>query len=72
MLYADIIDYVASHDHFDQQIGFGLKETTGQIETISQGHYWERRAALGNLPILFFFLGLVVILIRLGLILVRN
>jgi len=68
MSYADIVDYVTSHDHFAQQIGFSLKETTGQIETICQGHYWERRAALGLLPILFFFLALVAILIRLGLI----
>jgi hypothetical protein len=66
MSYADIIDYVASHDHFAQQIGFRLNETTGQIETICQGQYWERRAALGILPILFFFLALVALLIRLG------
>ena len=34
--------------------------------SVSQGQYWERRAALGILPFWFFFLGLVAQLIRLG------
>jgi hypothetical protein len=59
--YEQIVDYVATHRSLAEQIGF--KE-----RTISQGQYWERRAALGILPFLFFFLALVVQLIRLGVI----
>ena len=66
MSYADIVDYVSNHDDFAQQIGFKPKPSSGQIETISQGQYWERRAALGVLPLLFFFLALVAQLTRLG------
>lgn len=68
MSYADIVDYVASHEDFAQQIGFRPNERSGHIETICQGHYWERRARLGVLPLLFFFLALVAALIHLGLI----
>lgn len=49
-------------------LGFTQRTPTGQLRTISKGHYWERRAALGLLPFLFFFLGLVGQLIRLGVI----
>lgn len=68
MSYADIVDYVASHADFAQQLGFRPHRTSGQIETICQGQYWERRAALGVLPLLFFLLALVAALIRLGLV----
>src|SRR5512147_1714330 len=59
--YEQIVDYVATHAGLALALGF----TRG---TISKGQYWERRAALGLLPVLFFFLGLVGQLIRLGVI----
>lgn len=59
--YEQIVDYVATHAELAIALGFTLR-------TISKGHYWERRAALGLLPFLFFFLGLVGQLIRLGVI----
>jgi hypothetical protein len=59
--YEQIVDYVATHPALAQALGF----TQG---TICKGRYWERRAALGLLPFLFFFLGLVGQLIRLGVI----
>jgi hypothetical protein len=59
--YEQIVDYVRTHPELAQQLGF----TRG---TISQGQYWERRVALGALPFLFFFMGLVGQLIRLGVI----
>lgn len=57
--YEEIIDYVADHAELAKQLGFGER-------TISKGQYWERRQALGILPFLFFFLGLVGQLVRLG------
>ena len=59
--YEQIVDYVATHPALAQALGF----TQG---TICKGRFWERRAALGLLPFLFFFLGLVGQLIRLGVI----
>jgi hypothetical protein len=59
--YEQIVDYVATHPELALALGF----TQG---TICKGRYWERRAALGLLPFLFFFLGLVGQLIRLGVI----
>jgi len=59
--YDQIVDYVATHPELALALGF----TQG---TICKGRYWERRAALGLLPFLFFFLGLVGQLIRLGVI----
>ena len=59
--YEQIIDYVASHPDLARQMGFAGC-------TISKGQYWERRQALGVLPCLFFFLGLVGQLVRLGVI----
>ncbi|HXF84686.1 MAG TPA: transposase [Anaerolineales bacterium] len=59
--YEQIVDSVATHPDLAEQIGF-----TGR--TISKGQYWERRQALGILPFLFFFLGLVGQLVRLGVI----
>jgi hypothetical protein len=56
--YGQIVDYVATHGELALELGFDER-------TISQGQYWERRAALGILPFLFFFLGLVAQLIRL-------
>ena len=38
------------------------------FRTISQIQYWQRRQALGVLPFAFFFLALVALLIRVGLI----
>jgi len=59
--YEQIVDYVRTHPELAQQLGFARG-------TISQGQYWERRVALGALPFLFFFMGLVGQLIRLGVI----
>jgi hypothetical protein len=59
--YEQIVDYVATHAELALALGFSQR-------TISKGQYWERRAALGLLPFLFFFLGLVGQLIRLGVI----
>jgi hypothetical protein len=50
--YEQIVDYVRTHPELAQQLGFARG-------TISQGQYWERRVALGALPFLFFFIGLV-------------
>ena len=68
MSYADIVDYVASQSDLARQLGFNRVNQHGQVRTISQGQYWERRAALGILPYVFFFLALVGYLIQLGLI----
>ena len=68
MSYADIVDYVADQPDLARQLGFKPTDQPGQFQTISQGQYWERRAALGLLPWLFFFLALVGQLIQLGLI----
>ena len=59
--YEQIVDQVATQPQLALALGF----TQGAI---SKGQYWERRAALGLLPFLFFFLGLVGQLIRLGVI----
>jgi hypothetical protein len=59
--YDQMIDYVRNNPGLAHQLGFAGT-------TISQGQYWERRAALGTLPFLFFFIGLVGQLIRLGVI----
>lgn len=50
--YDQMVDYVRTHPGLSHQLGF-----TGA--TVSQGQYWERWAALGTLPFLFFFMGLV-------------
>jgi hypothetical protein len=57
--YEQIVDHVKSNPSLAQALGF-------QESVISLGHYWERRMALGMLPFLFFFFGLVAQLIRLG------
>jgi hypothetical protein len=59
--YEQIVDAVATQEELAQALGFSQR-------TISKGQYWERRAALGLLPFLFFFLGLVGQLLRLGVI----
>jgi hypothetical protein len=59
--YEQIVDYVATHQELATALGFEKRAP-------SQGHYWERRAALGILPFFFFFLALVAQLIRLGVI----
>lgn len=66
--YEQIVDYVATHEALAIALGFIQRTAAGQLRTISKGHYWERRAALGLLPFLFFYLGLVGQLIRLGVI----
>lgn len=60
--YEQIVDHVTTHRQLAVALGF-------EGRTISQGQYWERRATLGILPFLFFFLALAVQLIRLGVIL---
>ena len=57
--YEQIVDQVATHRELASALGFAGR-------TISQGQYWERRAALGVLPFLFFFLALVAQLLRMG------
>ncbi len=64
--YRQMVDWVASDAALAQALGFPLDE--GDAHTISQGRYWERRQALGVLPFLLFFLGLVAQLVRLGVI----
>ena len=66
--YEQIVDYVATHAELALVLGFSQRTPEGPLRTISKGQYWERRAALGPLPFLFFFLGLVGQLIRLGVI----
>ena len=64
--YRQMVDWVALDVGLAQALGFPVQD--GQPQTISQGHYWERRQALGLLPFFFFFFGLVAQLIRLGVI----
>ena len=59
--YEQVVDYVRTHPELAHELGF-------ERRSISQGQYWERRAALGILPLLFFFIGLAGQLIRLGVI----
>jgi hypothetical protein len=66
--YDQIVDYVATHEGPALALGFSQRTLAGKLYTISKGQYWERRAALGLLPFLCFFLGLVGQLIRLGMI----
>lgn len=66
--YEQIVDYVLTYEELAIALGFTQRTSAGQLRTISKGQYWERRAALGLLPFLFFFLGLVGQLMRLGVI----
>jgi hypothetical protein len=66
--YEQIVDYVATHAGLALALGFTPRSPPGKLCTIGKGRYWERRAALGLRPFLFFFLGLVGVLIRLGVI----
>jgi len=59
--YEQVVDWVATQPELAQALGFGE-------HTISQGQYWQRRAGLGVLPFLLFFLGLAAQLVRLGVI----
>jgi hypothetical protein len=65
MSYSDIVDYVRSHDDLADLL-FTQRIASGRVISISQGQYWERRAALGILPLVLFFLGLVWQLVCLG------
>jgi len=67
MPYHVIIQYLRDHPPLALAMGFPC-DTQGHPRTISQGQYWERRQALGLLPLLFFIIGLVWQLIRLGVI----
>lgn len=67
-IYDQIVDYVATHADLALALGVTQRLPSGKLYTISIGQYWERRAALGLLPFLFFFLALVGQLIRLGVI----
>ena len=64
--YEQMVDWVATSEGLALALGFSQSTLSGAFHTISKGQYWERRTALGILPFLFFFLGLVVQLIRLG------
>jgi hypothetical protein len=62
MGYEEVIDYFRGHPTAAQVAGFPPDRT------ISIGHYWDRRRALGVLPFWFFFIALVGQLVRLGVI----
>ena len=64
--YEQMVDWVGTNEGLAFALGFTQRTPTGKLRTISKGQYWERRTALGILPFLFFFLGLVAQLIRLG------
>jgi hypothetical protein len=64
--YEQMVDWVATNETLALALGFTQRTPEGKLQTISKGQYWERRAALGILPFLFFFLALVAQLIRLG------
>jgi hypothetical protein len=64
--YEQIVDLVATHLGLAMALGFTQPTSADKPHTISKGRYWTRRAALGVLPFLFFFLGLVAQLMRLG------
>jgi hypothetical protein len=49
--YEQIVDYVATHETLTIALGFTQRMPTGRLRTISKGHYWERRAALGLCPL---------------------
>jgi hypothetical protein len=67
MPYGQIIEYVHTRPALAMLMGFPCTPQ-GQPRLISQGQYWERRQALGLLPLLLFMIGLVGQLIRLGVI----
>jgi hypothetical protein len=67
MPYQQIVDYVRTHPALAVAMGFP-SDPQGQPQVISQGQYWERRQALGILPLLLVMIGLVGQLIRLGVI----
>ena len=69
--YRQIVDWVAIDVSLAQALGFPVDEA-GLPQTPSLSQYWERRQALGTLPFLLFFLGLVAQLIRLGVVLGRG
>jgi len=62
MAYAEVVDYFRAQPPAAQAAGF----PGGRV--ISIGQYWERRRALGVLPVWLFFLGLVGQLTRLAVI----
>jgi DDE family transposase len=68
MSYSEVVDYLAAHEALADTIGCPARQLDGTRRTISQSQYWERRAALGVLPFVLFFLALVGMLIRVGLI----
>lgn len=68
MPYAVCLEYLADHPELGQALSLPLDTTTGQVRCISQSQYWERRQALGILPLMLFMLGLVAQLVRLGVI----
>ncbi len=65
--YRQIVDWVAVDSGLAQALGFPVE--AGQPQTPSLSQYWERRQALGILPFLLLFIGLVARLIRLGVVL---
>lgn len=67
MPYRVVIQYLQDHPDLVLAIGFPC-DAQGRPRIIRQGHYWERRQALGLTPILLFMIGLVWQLTRLGVI----
>lgn len=67
MPYHVLIAYLRQQAELAVALGFPL-DSQGRPRTISQGQYWERRQALGVLPLLLFMLGLVWQLVKLGVI----
>jgi len=66
--YEQMVDWVATNEGCALALGLTQRTPYDKLRTISKGHYWERRTTLGVLLFLFFFLGLVAQLIRLGVI----
>ena len=64
--YEQMVDWVATNEGLALALGFTQRTPAGKLRTISKGQYWERRAVLGVLPFLFFFLTLVAQLTHLG------
>jgi hypothetical protein len=67
MPYSITLTYLSNHPKLALAMGFP-GDPQGCPRVISQGQYWERRQALGLLPLLFFMIGLVWQLVRLGVI----
>lgn len=57
--YEQIVDWVATDQALALALGFSRRSGEEKLRTISQGQYWERRQALGWVPLMFFFAALL-------------